>query len=102
MNEIVAVVLGIVGAILTVISVTIGILTFYYGRKRQSTDDGEFRGSLKTDIDYIKKGVDELRDDNRDMREDYSKLEHRVTLVEASAKSAHKRIDVMNKIPERA
>ena len=97
MNETLATVLGVIGAFMTLLSVSICFFTFYFGRKKASSDDGEFRGSLKTDIEYIKRGVDDLRSDNDDIKDDIRSLDHRVTLVESSVKSAQHRLDDMRK-----
>ncbi len=93
MNETVATVLGVIGAVMTVLSVTVAIFTFYFGRKKESTEEGAFKGVIQQDIKYIKEGVDELKHDNKSIKEDIRSLDHRVTLVEASAKSAHHRLD---------
>lgn len=93
MNEVVATVLGIIGALMTVISIMVAVFTFYFNRKKESTTDGEFRGKMESDIKYIKDGVDDLKNDYRDVKDDIRDLDHRVTLVESSVKSAHHRLD---------
>ena len=93
MDATVATILGIVGAFMTLLSVSIAVFTFYFNRKKETSEDSEFRGVLKSDIQHIKNGVDELKSDNRTIREDIHELDRRVTLVEASAKSAHHRLD---------
>lgn len=99
MDSTVATVLGVVGGFMTLLSVAIAFFTFYFNRKKETGADGEFKGSLKTDIDYIKRGVDDLRKDNTDIKDDIKDLDHRVTLVESSVKSAHHRLDDMRKEP---
>lgn len=93
MDGTVATVLGIIGALMTVISILVAVFTFYFNRKRDANSDGEFRGKMETDIKYIKDGIDDLKDDYRDVKDDIHDLDHRVTLVEASVKSAHHRLD---------
>lgn len=100
MDATVATILGIVGAFMTLLSITIAVFTFYFNRKKDTSEDGEFKGSLKSDINYIKNGVDELKNDNRSIKEDIRSLDHRVTLVEASAKSAHHRLDTQERRKE--
>ena len=100
MDATVATVLGILGAFLTLVSLTIAICTFYFNRKKETSADGEFKGSLKTDLEYIKRGVDELKRDNKDIRDDVGDLKERVKSVEDSAKEAHRRIDRMEQKKE--
>ena len=100
MDATLATILGIVGAFMTLLSVSIAVFTFYFNRKKETSEDSEFRGSLKSDIQHIKTGVDDLKRDNQNMREDIRDLDHRVTLVEASAKSAHHRLDTQERRKE--
>ena len=93
MDGTVATVLGIIGALMTVISIAVAVFTFYFNRKKESLTDGEFKGKMETDIEYIKDGIDDLKDDYRDVKSDIRDLDHRVTLVESSVKSAHHRLD---------
>lgn len=93
MDATVATILGILGAFMTLVSITIAVFTFYFNRKKETSDDGEFKGSLKTDIEYIKKGVDELKEDNRDIKSEVGDLRERVSSVESLANAAHKRLD---------
>ena len=85
--------LTIVGSVMTLLSVIIAIFTFYFNRKKETNNDGEWRGSLNADIQHIKNGVDELKTDNEEIKGSVADLRERVALVEASAKSAHHRID---------
>lgn len=93
MDGTVATVLGIIGALMTVISIGVAVMTFYFNRKKDSLGDGEFKGKMETDIKYIKDGIDDLKDDYKDIKDDIRDLDHRVTLVESSVKSAHHRLD---------
>lgn len=93
MDATVATVLGIIGALMTVISILVAVFTFYFNRKKEADGAGEFRGKMETDIKYIKDGIDDMKDDFRDVKDDIHDLDHRVTLVEASVKSAHHRLD---------
>ena len=88
-----SIVIAVIGSVLTVLSVTIGILTFYFSRKKDSSSDGEWRGELKSDLKHIREGVDELRHDTKEVKDDVQNLRERVVIVENSVKSAHHRID---------
>jgi len=83
-------ILAIVGLILTVIS-------FYAGRKTASRQEGVQDGTILTELGYLKSSMDDIkrrldRQDDRDR--DYVS---RLTCVEESAKSAHKRIDQLHR-----
>ncbi|MGE6576253.1 hypothetical protein ACQKFM_15155 [Paenibacillus xylanexedens] len=47
----------------------------------------------RADVDYIKRGVDDIRLEQRVQAQRVDALSERVTRVEESAKQAHKRID---------
>lgn len=49
--------------------------------------------ALKSDVDYIKRGVDDIKLDMRAQASKIEDIDRRVTRVEESAKSAHKRLD---------
>ena len=51
----------------------------------------------KTKLEYISKGVDDIRIDIRTQQRDIHELKERVIKNEASVKSAHKRIDDMER-----
>ena len=57
--------------------------------------DGEQKGSIASDIGYIKAGVDDLKREQREITANIKELSERVTRCEESCKQAHKRIDTM-------
>lgn len=68
--------------------------------EERKKDEGEESGTLKTDMAYIKRRIDDVlleqRDTNKALNETnkaLNTLSERVTRVEESAKQAHKRID---------
>ncbi len=56
-------------------------------------DEGKENGELKSDIKYIKSGVDDIKIDLKVQEKRVNELSERVTRIEESAKQAHKRID---------
>lgn len=65
---------------------------------RQSTrNDAGSDAALKTDVDYIKRGVDDMRLEQRVQGQRFDALAERVTRVEESAKQAHHRLDRSDK-----
>ena len=77
----------------TAIGVLISWLAFSRKNKKDLEKDGESRGVLASDIGYIKAGVDDLKRESRETRQEVRTLSDRVTRCEESAKQAHKRID---------
>ena len=74
---------GLLVAVLTV------ILT---GRRDTRGDDAE-KDENKAELISNRSGVEDLRVDNRTLREDLSKLAADVARIDQSAKSAHHRLD---------
>lgn len=79
------------------ISTICGILCGVYGAKRNfkkdSQEDGKETGRLFSDIGYIKSGIDDLKRKQEKADERYVSVMTKLTEVEKSAKSAHRRID---------
>jgi hypothetical protein len=70
-----------------------GIVLGWLGRSRTVRQDGAADGELRASVEYIARGVDDLRVEIRSQGQRYDMLAERVTRVEESAKQAHKRID---------
>ncbi|MFD2867459.1 hypothetical protein ACFSY7_02945 [Kurthia populi] len=72
-------ILGIVGALVTL--------------KKDSKADGAEDAHVKAQVDYIARGVDDIRIDQRAQAGKIEALNERLIRTEESAKQAHKRID---------
>lgn len=101
----------ILGISFPIISTILGILGYQLNKtnqrmkkqqleiERQQKEKNEVRkdsiqeAKLETQLDYISKGVDDIRIDLRANEKERIALGERVTRVEESAKQAHKRID---------
>ncbi|GAA0137760.1 hypothetical protein MKX50_17775 [Paenibacillus sp. FSL W8-0186] len=74
-----------------------GILLGWLGRTRtirqDAAKDAEAGATLQTDVEYIKRGVDDIRVDMRIQSQRLDGISERVTRVEESTKQAHKRLD---------
>ena len=79
----------VVGLIATVCAIIFGYSNYRRGQKNESENEG----SLKSDIGYIKAGIDDLKKQQEKSDERYVNLVCKVAEVESSAKQAHKRID---------
>lgn len=67
-----------VGWIIAGLGVLIALLTWLRYRRQDFRQDG----GMRTDIEYIKRGVDDIRVDQQRMREDMSRMAERVARVE--------------------
>jgi hypothetical protein len=74
-----------------------GIVLGWLGRSRSVRQDTATEASkdarLQADIEFIKRGVDDLRIEQRAQGKRFDDLTERVTRVEESAKQAHRRLD---------
>jgi hypothetical protein len=84
-------------AIIAVIAAISGIILGWSGRSRtirQDTVSEASKGAaLHADVEYIKRGVDDLRLEQRAQGQRFDILAERVTRVEESAKQAHHRLN---------
>ena len=91
--------MAVITAVVGIVAALSGVLLGWSGRARDTrkADKAEAAdgAALRQDVEYIKRGVDDIRVEQRATREDMGKLAERVTRVEESAKQAHKRLDRM-------
>ncbi|UVI28155.1 hypothetical protein [Paenibacillus spongiae] len=84
-------------AIISVIAAISGIILGWLGRSRtvrQDTIQEAGRDAkLQTDMEYIKRGIDDVRIEQRNQGTRFDDLAERVTRSEESVKQAHKRLD---------
>ncbi len=89
------------GAIVSVVAALSGVLLGWLGfartQKSQTQTEASADALLRTDVEYIKRGVDEIRVEQRAQKKEFDALTERVTRVEESAKQAHKRLDGLEK-----
>lgn len=77
------------GAIGTIIGVIGAIVTM----KKNSKEDGEHSAETKVQLNYITRGVDDIRIDQRLQASKLDGFNDRLIRVEESTKQAHKRIN---------
>lgn len=92
-SEIVALVISIIGAL----SAICAIVAFCINRGKDKYDKGDADGSLRGDVKYMRNSFDELRLDVKEVARKQDALGERLVRVEESTKSAHKRIDTLEK-----
>lgn len=83
--------------IIAIIAALSGIALGWMARTRTNRQDIQNEAGsgavLRTDVEYIKRGVDDIRIDVRMQGQRVDGLAERVTRVEESSKQAHKRLD---------
>lgn len=85
------------GVLISVLSVSIAFLGYSLNKSKAIRSDGQESAELKAELGYIRKGVDDIRIDFKANEKQMQQLGERVTRVEESNKSLHKRVDNMEK-----
>lgn len=86
-------VVGIIGAICTVSGIALSFIALSKNSKKDNVEEGQTKGSVHSDIGYIKAGIDDIKTEQRELRKESVETLQRLSKVEGSAASAHKRID---------
>ena len=68
-------------------------LTFKRNADKDTSDTAAERATMSADIKYIRTSIDDIKVDNRVIKENISELQTKVAKVEQSVENAHKRID---------
>lgn len=89
--------LSTIAVLMSMVGVVSGVILGWLGRnkasKQETVQQATSGATLRTDVDYIKRGVDDLRETIKSQGQRYDYLSERVTRLEESSKQAHKRID---------
>ena len=91
------IIFGVISAIGCILGMVFGLVALFRNKKCDDAREGKEDGIVLTELGYIKAGVDDLKRDNRDMRNEMQTLHDKVTRVEESCKQAHKRVDKLEK-----
>lgn len=86
-----------VALICTVFGVVISYLTFQRGKSNDIRAETREDAETKAKLDYISKGVDDIRLDNKARDRQIQDLSKDLIEVKQSVKSAHHRIDSLEK-----
>lgn len=76
------------------------LFTFLNYRRTQNQDTSASateRATMTADVRYIRTSIDEIKLENRAIQKDVGELKTKIVEIEASAKSAHKRLDDLMK-----
>ena len=83
----------IIGIICTVLGAAVGYATFSRNKEKDNRSEGKQTGVILTEIGYIKSSIDTANQKLDRQEERNIEFMSRLASVEASAKSAHRRID---------
>ena len=72
-------------------------LSFRRTENKDTKETATERATMAADVKYIRTSIDDIKVDNRVIKEDIGALQTKVAKVEQSVESAHKRIDDMKK-----
>lgn len=86
--------------LLGVLSLVIAYQSFQLNKTRETKKDSKQEAKLQAQLDYISKGVDDIRIDLKANEKQMAQLSERVTRVEESSKQAHRRIDKLERSGE--
>lgn len=84
--------------ICTIIGAIIGYMSYQKKNQKDIETDASQKTVVATKLDYISKGVDDIRLDIKAQDTKISNVIERVIKVEESTKSAHHRLDTLEKI----
>ena len=83
----------VIGAFGTLSGFVLSYLAFQHNRDKEIRKDADSGAVIRTKLDSIGKGVDDIRIDLKANDKQISRLGKEIVRVDESAKSAHKRID---------
>lgn len=84
--------------ICTVLGAVIGVLTFSKNRDKDVKSDAAKNAIIETKLDSIGQSVDSIRIDFRASDQKWDNLSRTVIRIDESVKSAHNRIDNLEKV----
>lgn len=87
----------LIGIICTILGAILGYLGYRKTTNKDIKEDAKSSAYLSTKLDYISKGVDDIRLDIKAQAHKIDEIKERLTRVEESAKSAHRRLDEFEK-----
>ena len=85
----------IVAIVVPMLALIFTALSYRRAENSDTSAEATQRATMTADIRYIRSSIDEIRIENRSIQKDLSELTKKVVEIEASTKSAHKRLDDM-------
>lgn len=84
-----------IGLLCTVLAVIISYLAFSRSKAKDNKSEGQQIGVITSELGYIKGGIDDIKSEQREQRKTNNEFIERLAKVEASAKQAHRRLDMI-------
>lgn len=85
--------LTVLAIVLPIVTAGLTIASFFIARSAEAKKKGHDDGELKADISYVKRRVDDILLEQREINKMLDAHGERITRLEESTKQAHKRID---------
>lgn len=83
-------IVGIIGGIAAIV---FGFVAFMRNTRQDSRIDAKQEGVILTELGYIKSGVDDIKQEQREQRKINSEVNSKISKNEAAIARAHARID---------
>ena len=87
----------VVAMVVPVLALIFTVMSFRRTENNDTSAAATERATLTADVRYIRSSIDEIKLENKAIRQDVSDLSKKVVEIEASTKSAHKRLDSIEK-----
>ena len=87
----------LVAMIVPVLALVFTVMSFRRTENHDTSAAATERATLTADVRYIRSSIDEIKLENKAIQKDVSDMSKKLVEVEASAKSAHKRLDNLMK-----
>ena len=81
--------------VLPIVTAALTIASFFIARSAEAQKKGQADGSTRADIEYIKRLLQDILLEQREIGKKTDAHAERITRLEESAKAAHKRLDTL-------
>lgn len=84
---------NVILTLLTIVTGVLAVVNFFNGRKKDNKHDGEREATLRSDLQYIKEVLIDVRRETKEINQLLDKHGERLTKVEEKMKNAVERIE---------
>jgi predicted nucleic acid-binding Zn-ribbon protein len=91
------IVFGTISAVVGIGGLVFGFVAYSRNKKTDDNAEGQKGGIMLTEIGYIKAGIDDMKRDIREFRGEIQTLNDKYARLDESVKTAHRRIDKLEK-----
>ena len=91
------IVLAIIGTVTGISGTVCALIVAFRNKKKDDKSEGKEDGVILTELGYIKSGIDDIKQKQKEQEKQNLDFVKHLTAVEESAKQAHKRIDKLEK-----